>query len=59
MVIEEGLGWMFREALQNASLTYLSAHFHDGVVSVFAPTGPPTEYILQVVANKYNPTNFW
>lgn len=47
------------EALQNASLTYLSSHFHDGTVSVFAPTGPPQEFIIQIVANKYNPTNYW
>lgn len=48
-----------REALQNASLTYLAAHFHEGTVSVFAPSEPPQEYVLQVVANKYNPTNYW
>lgn len=48
-----------REALQNASLTYLTGHFHDGTVSIFAPAGPSEEFIMQVVANKYNPTNFW
>lgn len=48
-----------REALQTASLTYLAAHFHEGTVSVFAPADPRQEYVLQVVANKYNPTNYW
>ncbi|TEB39904.1 F-actin-capping protein subunit alpha [Coprinellus micaceus] len=48
-----------REALQNASLTYLAAHFHEGTVSVFVPSDPPQEFTLQVVANKYNPSNYW
>jgi len=46
----------FRQALETAVLSYLSAHFLDGVGSVFAT---PNRYVIQVVANKYNPTNYW
>lgn len=49
----------FRVALENSSLTYLSAHFHDGVTSVFSTQGNPDRFVIQVVANKYNPSNFW
>ncbi|EKM51952.1 uncharacterized protein PHACADRAFT_262378 [Phanerochaete carnosa HHB-10118-sp] len=49
----------FRLALENSSLTYLSAHFHDGVAAVFSTQGNPDRFIIQVVANKYNPSNFW
>lgn len=50
----------FRVALQTSTLSYLSSHFQDGVASVFVSTsdeGP--EFVIQVVSNKYNPTNFW
>ncbi|KAJ4482207.1 F-actin-capping protein subunit alpha [Lentinula aciculospora] len=49
----------FRAALEKASLKYLLAHFHDGVSSVFSNQTTPNRFILQIVANKYNPTNFW
>ncbi|KAG2009887.1 F-actin-capping protein subunit alpha [Coprinopsis cinerea AmutBmut pab1-1] len=49
----------FRDALQKAALTYISSHFLDGTVSVFPPAEPPEEFTVQVVANKYNPTNYW
>ncbi|GJE88359.1 F-actin-capping protein subunit alpha [Phanerochaete sordida] len=49
----------FRLALENASLTYLAAHFHDGVTSVFPTQGNAERFVVQVVANKYNPSNFW
>ncbi|KAH9851563.1 F-actin capping protein alpha subunit [Lenzites betulinus] len=49
----------FRVALENAALTYLSAHYHDGVVSVFSTPGSSTRFTIQIVANKYNPNNFW
>ncbi|KAI0357385.1 F-actin capping protein alpha subunit [Trametes cingulata] len=49
----------FRVALENASLSYLNAHYHDGVVSVFSTPGSSTRYIVQIVANKYNPANYW
>ncbi|KAK7469105.1 F-actin-capping protein subunit alpha [Stygiomarasmius scandens] len=49
----------FRSALEKAALTYLLAHFHDGAASVFSKQGTQNQYILQIVANKYNPSNYW
>ncbi|KAF7791418.1 hypothetical protein EIP86_002434 [Pleurotus ostreatoroseus] len=49
----------FRVALENASLAYLSGHFHDGVTSVFSTQNDPERFIVQLVANKYNPSNYW
>ncbi|KAG5648308.1 hypothetical protein DXG03_004880 [Asterophora parasitica] len=49
----------FRQALETAVTTYLTAHFPDGVGSVFATPGAPNRFIIQIVANKYNPTNYW
>ncbi|CAK5262913.1 unnamed protein product [Mycena citricolor] len=49
----------FREALDKATQTYLTAHFHDGVASVFASKDTTNQFVIQVVANKYNPTNYW
>ncbi|KAK0449222.1 F-actin-capping protein subunit alpha [Armillaria borealis] len=49
----------FRSALEKATLQYLSAHFHDGVSSVFSSTSSPNQFVIQVVANKYNPSNYW
>ncbi|KIK69604.1 hypothetical protein GYMLUDRAFT_33977 [Collybiopsis luxurians FD-317 M1] len=49
----------FRTALEKASLNYLLAHYHAGVTSVFSSQHIPNQFILQIVANKYNPTNFW
>ncbi|RDB17879.1 F-actin-capping protein subunit alpha [Hypsizygus marmoreus] len=49
----------FRLALETSTLTYLSAHFHDGVASVFSTQETPNRFVIQVVANKYNPTNYW
>ncbi|KAJ7935558.1 F-actin capping protein alpha subunit [Mycena leptocephala] len=49
----------FRAALEKATLTYLAAHFHDGVSSIFASKGGTNRFIIQVVANKYNPSNYW
>jgi hypothetical protein len=48
-----------RSALQNATQTYLAAHFYDGVVSIFAKRDGMPEFIIQIVANKYNPANYW
>ncbi|KZP31478.1 F-actin capping protein, alpha subunit [Athelia psychrophila] len=48
----------FRAALEAATLSYLQAHFHDGVASVFAVTGS-SKFFVQIVANKYNPSNYW
>lgn len=46
-------------ALDNATQTYLKAHFYDGVASVFSKGNGVQEYTIQVVANKYNPANYW
>jgi len=47
----------FREALDNATQAYIAEHFHEGVGSVFAPE--QNKFVIQLVANKYNPSNFW
>ncbi|KAF9013440.1 F-actin capping protein, alpha subunit [Cyathus striatus] len=49
----------FRLALQTSVLSYMSSHFHDGVASVFSKQDQPKSFVIQLVANKYNPTNFW
>ncbi|KAF8158310.1 F-actin capping protein, alpha subunit [Crassisporium funariophilum] len=49
----------FRAALETAALTYMKAHFTDGVTTVLSPKEGATHYVMQIVANKYNPTNFW
>lgn len=46
-------------ALEGSALSYLNAHFPDGVTTVLSPTEGSSHYLIQVVANKYNPTNFW
>jgi len=47
----------FREALDKATQAYIAEHFHEGVGSVFAVE--PDKFVIQIVANKYNPSNFW
>ncbi|TFY75871.1 hypothetical protein EWM64_g8141 [Hericium alpestre] len=49
----------FRVALESSVLSYLVAHYHDGVASVFATPGNSARFLLQIVANKYNPANYW
>ncbi|KZT27390.1 F-actin capping protein, alpha subunit [Neolentinus lepideus HHB14362 ss-1] len=49
----------FRAALESSTLAYLNSHFHEGVASVFATPGSSSTFTIQVVANKYNPSNFW
>ncbi|CAA7261377.1 unnamed protein product [Cyclocybe aegerita] len=49
----------FRAALETAALNYLKAHFIDGVAAVFSSKEGANRYVIQVVANKYNPTNYW
>jgi len=49
----------FRAALESSALQYLTAHYHDGTVSVFSTPGSSTRFTIQIVANKYNPSNFW
>lgn len=46
-------------ALESAVLKYLHAHFIDGVFAVFSPKEGIDHFTIQIVANKYNPTNFW
>ncbi|KAH8824890.1 F-actin capping protein alpha subunit [Flagelloscypha sp. PMI_526] len=48
-----------RAALEEATLKYLSSHYHDGVSAIFTAPGTPNHFIIQIVANKYNPSNFW
>ncbi|KAF9519647.1 hypothetical protein BS47DRAFT_1312255 [Hydnum rufescens UP504] len=48
----------FRAALETATLAYVADHFTDGVATVFKPSSSP-QYVIQIVANKYNSTNFW
>ena len=48
-----------RAALESSTLAYLSSHFHDGVASVFSVRAVPNQFVVQIVANKYNPSNFW
>ncbi|KAF8208854.1 F-actin-capping protein subunit alpha [Mycena galopus ATCC 62051] len=49
----------FRAALEKATLAYLEAHFHDGVTSIFSAKQSTNRFVIQVVANKYNPSNYW
>ncbi|KAA1469768.1 ICL-domain-containing protein [Dentipellis sp. KUC8613] len=49
----------FRAALEASAIEYLTAHFHEGVVSVFAAPQYPERFTIQIVANKYNPNNYW
>jgi len=48
-----------RSALETSTLQYLSSHYNDGTASVFANPDNETSFIVQIVANKYNPLNFW
>lgn len=47
-----------RSALETAALNYLTAHYQSGVSAVFS-SSKSSEFIIQIVANKYNPSNFW
>ncbi|KAG6336760.1 hypothetical protein ID866_2329 [Astraeus odoratus] len=47
-----------RAALESSALSYLGAHYHDGVVAVFVRQSP-NRFTAQIVANKYNPSNYW
>jgi len=51
--------FLLRTALEKATIDYLHAHFKEGVSSVFSPKGDATHYTIQIVANKYNPNNYW
>ncbi|KAG9033802.1 F-actin-capping protein subunit alpha [Tulasnella sp. JGI-2019a] len=47
----------FRASLEAAVLTYIHDHFHDGVASVYSSSS--NVFTVVIVANKYNPANFW
>ncbi|KZV73230.1 F-actin capping protein alpha subunit [Peniophora sp. CONT] len=49
----------FRAALESAALKYLESHYRDGTVSTFATPSAPSRFTIQIVANKYNPNNYW
>ncbi|KNZ80972.1 F-actin-capping protein subunit alpha [Termitomyces sp. J132] len=49
----------FRKALEAAVLSYITSHYLEGVGSVFALPDTPNQFIIQIVANKYNATNYW
>ena len=44
-------------ALETATLSYLAAHYLEGVASVFVSSAET--FVIQIVANKYNPSNYW
>ncbi|KAG1872325.1 F-actin-capping protein subunit alpha [Suillus subalutaceus] len=46
-----------RAALESAALSYLGSHYHDGVATVLAMS--TTQFAIQIVSNKYNPSNYW
>ncbi|KAF5315473.1 hypothetical protein D9619_007322 [Psilocybe cf. subviscida] len=48
-----------RAALETVALSYLTAHFTDSVAAVFSPKEGSNAFTIQIVANKYNPTNYW
>ncbi|KAI5119207.1 hypothetical protein M0805_004462 [Coniferiporia weirii] len=48
-----------RSALEAATTDYLSNHFPDGVTTVLSTPDSTKKYIIQIVANKYNPQNYW
>lgn len=47
------------EALEKATLAYVVDHFADGVATVFATADSSKRFVIQIVSNKYNPSNFW
>ncbi|KAF9220986.1 F-actin capping protein, alpha subunit [Gyrodon lividus] len=47
-----------RAALETSAFSYLAAHYIDGVAAVFAVQAP-NNFLVQIVSNKYNPSNFW
>ncbi|KDQ20809.1 hypothetical protein BOTBODRAFT_26823 [Botryobasidium botryosum FD-172 SS1] len=48
-----------RKSLETAASKYVSDHFPDGIACVFGSDASASQYTIQIVANKYNPTNFW
>jgi len=48
-----------RAALEASARAYLASHFSDGTTSVFSCPESPSVFIIQIIANRYNPSNFW
>ena len=48
-----------RTALEASADHYLASHFPDGTTSVFSSPADPAVFIVQIIANRYNPSNFW
>jgi capping protein alpha len=51
-------GEPFRLALETALLKYIADHYADGTGAVLL-TSDASKFIIQIVANKYNPPNYW
>lgn len=47
----------YRAALDSAAQEYINEHYKEGVTSVFASGS--NNLTIQLVANRYNPQNFW
>ena len=52
---------MLRSALESVAEKYVRDHFEEGVVTVFPPETSSLEdtFVIQIVSNKYSPSNFW
>lgn len=48
-----------REALDTQTSNYIRDHFHEGVATVFSDPESSSTFTVLIVANKYNPSNFW
>lgn len=48
---------VYSAALDSAAQEYITDHYKEGVASVFVPS--PNKLTIQLVANRYNPSNFW
>lgn len=53
------LGFAQSLAMESVSTTYLANHFVDGVTTVLSTPESSDRFIIQIVANKYNPQNYW
>lgn len=53
-----------RSSLEAATFLYAKNHFYDGVAAVLpspltSESSEVKKYIIQIVGNKYNPSNYW
>ena len=58
LLVTDQISQSSRAALESSTLNYLLAHYLDGVASVFSEAGS-NKFFVQIVANKYNPSNYW